>query len=90
MEREQLDTVVSGQHQRERKRSRDKRVKICNHLFRPYGLSLREWNHKYIIQNNKGKMNVVYDLGQIWQSAEDLLGKSIDPLDPVLLQRLKP
>ncbi len=90
MERKQLDTVVAGQHQRERKRSRNLRTKICNDLLESYGLTLKEWNNsKFIIMNKKGKMAVIQDLGQIWKHAEELIGHPIDPLDPLLLQKLK-
>lgn len=90
MERKQLDTVVSGQFQRERKRSRLLRTNICNDLLRSHGITLKEWNNsKFIMMNNKGKIAVIHDLGQIWKQAEDMIGQPIDPLDDALLQTLK-
>ncbi|MFD2760905.1 hypothetical protein [Lentibacillus juripiscarius] len=90
MERRQLDTVVSGQFQRERKRSRLLRTKICNDLLSSHGITLKEWNNsKFIMMNNKGKMAVIHDLGQIWKQAKEMAGQPIDPLDDTLLQKLK-
>lgn len=89
MERQHLETVVAGAHQRERKRSRLLRTKICNDIFESYGLKLREWNNsKFILSNKTGKMSVVHDLGQIWKEAEKFAGRPIDPLDPSLLENL--
>lgn len=90
IESKQFDTVVAGQHQRDRKRSRDLRTKICNEILHFYSINLKEWNNsKFLMTNNKGKMEVLQDLGQIWQKSEEMIGKPIDPLDPLLLERLK-
>lgn len=90
MERKQLETVVVGEHQRARKRSRDLRTKICNDLLKFYGITLREWNNsRFIMTNGKGKMAVLNDLGQIWQQAEEMIGHPVDPLNPKLLEKLK-
>lgn len=90
MERRQLDTVVSGQFQRERKRSRLLRTKICNELLNAYGITLKEWNNsKFIMTNGKGKFAVLHDLGQIWNKADEMIGHPIDPLDETVLQRLR-
>lgn len=91
MERKQLETVVvGGEHQRNRKRTRDLRTKICNDLLKYYGITLREWNNsRYLMSDRKGKTYVLQNLGEIWQQAEEMVGQPIDPLDPNLLERLK-
>lgn len=89
MERRQLDTVVSGQFQRERKRSRLLRTNFCNDLLHLYGLSLSEWNNtRFILSNKKGKTEVVQNLSQIWEKAEEMIGYPIDPLDETILNQL--
>ncbi len=90
IEGREYDTIVAGEYQRDRKRSRDLRTKICNDLLNSYGIHLKEWNNsKFLMTNNKGKMSVIQDLGQIWQEAETMMGKPLDPLDPELLGKLK-
>lgn len=73
-----------------RKRSRDLRTKICNDLLHIYGINLKEWNNsRFLMTNKKERTEVLQDLGQIWQKSEDMIGKPIDPLDPLLLKKLK-
>jgi hypothetical protein len=42
----------------------------------------------YVLRDRKGRSEVVGDLGALWQAAERLAGKPLDPLDPGLLLAL--
>ena len=55
-----------------------------------FGLSVSVWSGgSYVVQNRKGGMAVVSDLGALWVEAERLVGAPLDPLDPVLLTSLE-
>jgi hypothetical protein len=41
-----------------------------------------------IVSDRKGNTMVVRGLGELWAAAEQLGARSVDPLDPALLQRL--
>lgn len=89
-ERQKVDTVVAGQYQRERKRARNLRAKICSDILAGYSIKLKEWNNsKFIISNSTGKTRIIHDLGQVWQEAESFIGAPVDPLDPELLEALQ-
>jgi hypothetical protein len=84
------DEVVVGELQRDRKRMRMHRTKLCNLVLQPYNLKLEEWNNsKYILRDKKGRTVVIHDLGSMWRMAEKIIGKPIDPLSQELLSRLK-
>jgi len=67
-------------------RSRLKRVKISNRLLAYYGLSISEWNgSRFVLRDKKGGTQIVYDLGDMWNKAELLAHKKLDPLDDTFL-----
>jgi hypothetical protein len=41
-----------------------------------------------LISNRKGNVAVARSLGEVWTAAERLTGAPLDPLEPVLLDRL--
>jgi hypothetical protein len=44
----------------------------------------------YVLRDRKGRAKVVEDLGALWQAAEELAGRPLDPLEPELLAALHP
>lgn len=73
----------------QRLRDRDRRARMANVALRAWGLTLQDWEgSSYILRDPKGKAAVVPDLAQVWQVAETMIGRSLDPLDPDLLARL--
>jgi hypothetical protein len=45
------------------------------------GLSLKAWGaNGFILRSKTGKQAVVPSLLQVWQAAEDMLGRPVDPL----------
>ena len=41
-----------------------------------------------LISDRKGNVAVARSLGEVWAAAEQLAGRRLDPLDPMLLRRL--
>jgi hypothetical protein len=79
-----------GDKQRDRQRTRLQRTSLCNNILRHYRLKLEDWNgSKYILSNPKGNNEVVHDLGTLWATAEKMLGRPINPLDPELLSLIQ-
>ncbi|RDU69763.1 hypothetical protein CQA66_08855 [Helicobacter aurati] len=88
--RDETTSIVSGEEQKQRMRSRLKRVKILNHILEFYGLKLKEWQgSKYILSNKKGRDVIVNDLGDLWQKVEELEKIMPDALNPSLLRFLE-
>jgi hypothetical protein len=71
------------------RRARVFRVALLRRVLVPFGLSLDEWGGSvYLLRDAKGATEVVEGLGGVWQAAERLAGRPLDPLDPVLLRAL--
>lgn len=83
-----LETHVARRGQRLRDRA--ERARLFNRVLQSVGLSLQDWEgSSYILRDAKGRSAVVSNLAQVWAEAEVLAGRPLDPLDPVLLQRLR-
>jgi len=41
-----------------------------------------------LVSDRKGSVKVVRSLGEVWEAAEQLAARPLDPLDPALLIRL--
>jgi len=66
------------------------RVELLRKVLRHFGLSLDDWGGSvYVLRDAKGSAEVVADLGGLWQAAERLAGRSLDPLDPALVRALR-
>lgn len=72
------------------RRARAGRVRLLNRVLGHYGLSLDDWaGAVYTVRDGKGGAAVVQDVGTLWQAAEDLAGRPLDPLDPTLIETLE-
>ncbi len=72
------------------RRARAARVRLLNHVLGHYGLSLGDWaGSVYTVRDGKGGSAVVQDVGTLWQAAEELAGRPLDPLDPGLIETLE-
>lgn len=72
-----------------RLRQRYRRLDIVNQLLRSLGLKVYDWNGaKYVVDDHKGNVTLVDDLGGIWGVVETRLGRRLDPLDPEWLEVL--
>jgi hypothetical protein len=66
------------------------RVVLINAVLEHYGLTLADWQgSSYLLSNRTGRTEIVGDLAQLWQSAERMLGRRCDPLDPALVEQLE-
>jgi hypothetical protein len=73
------------------KRARFFRVALVNRILDHFGLRLDDWSGSvYVLRDRKGRAKVVEDLGALWQAAEELAGRPLDPLEPELLAALHP
>ncbi|MFC4769466.1 hypothetical protein [Effusibacillus consociatus] len=81
--------VVVGQYQRSRQRDRHHRTRVTNKILRYYGLTLEDWTgSKYVLRDKKGRTEIIHDLGALWPAAEKIVGRPLDPLDPLLIGHL--
>jgi hypothetical protein len=77
------------EQQRDRRRDRVHRVALANEVLRYYGLKLDDWGgSKYLVRDRKGRSEIVQDLGALWPAAARLAGRTLDPLEPALLETL--
>ena len=77
------------EHQRDRRRERAHRVALTGEILRHYGLKLDDWGgSKYVLRDGKGRSEIVQDLGSLWPAAEKLAGRTLDPLEPPLMEAL--
>jgi hypothetical protein len=66
------------------------RAALINAVLEYYGLTLADWQgSSYLLSNRTGRTEIVSDLAQLWQSAERMLGRRCDPLDPALVELLE-
>lgn len=75
---------LAGGSQAERQR----RAAVANRVLGVYGLRLTPWGGRYTLAGPTGKSSVVDNFGALWIAAEKLTGRTLDPLDPALLERL--
>ncbi len=65
-------------------------MRLLNQILGHYGLSLDDWaGSVYTVRNGKGGSVVVRDVGTLWQAAEELAGRPLDPLDEGLMETLE-
>lgn len=70
-------------------RARVFRTALVNRVLGHFGLRLDDWSGSvYVLRDRKGRAEVVADLGALWQTAERMLGRPLDPLDPALVEAL--
>jgi hypothetical protein len=75
---------------RYRRRDRLHRVAVTNEVLRFYGLKVQDWSgSKYVLRDEKGRSELVQDLGSLWPVAQKLAGRPLDPLDPTLQAALE-
>ncbi len=83
--------ILQTEHWAERgagRRGRLQRAAVLDRVLGHSGLSLVEWNGKYVLRDRKGRSAVVEDLASVWPAAEQLAGRPLDPLEPSLVAAL--
>ncbi len=72
-----------------RRRERMARVAAANRILKLYGLSLADWQGaSFVLSTATGKTELVDNLSHLWATAEKLIGRPCDPLDPAVIARL--
>lgn len=72
-----------------RRYERARRAALIRPLFDRLGLELNDWGgSSWLVSNQAGKNEEVYQLTEIWAAAERLAGHPCDPLDPDLIESL--
>lgn len=76
-------------YHRERRRERARRASLAGTILAHYGLKVRDWDGgAYLLSDGKGRTEIVGDLGALWPAARKLSGRTPDPLDPALMEKL--
>lgn len=74
----------------QRRRERAHRIACASRVLKCYGLTLSDWQaSSFILSTATGKTEIVDNLGHLWATAEKLLGRPCDPLDPALIATLE-
>ena len=84
------DATAGDDREHIRRRDWRRRTQVLNHILGAYGLRLEDWQSRsYVLSDRKGSTIIVQDLGGLWRAAEQLVGRSLDPLDPQLIEALQ-
>jgi len=68
---------------------RAERARLVGLVLSAHALTLQDWEgSSYILRDAKGNAEVVHDLAAVWEAAERMAGRPLDPLDPAFLARL--
>lgn len=74
----------------QRRRERGRRVVAANRILGIYGMSIADWQGaSFVLSTATGKNEIIDNLAHLWATAEKLVGRPCDPLDPALLRRLE-
>jgi hypothetical protein len=80
---------VGSDQLRSRQRGRHRLTRLANQILKLYGLKVEDWHgSKYLLTNRTGSSEIIHDLGGLWPTAEKMLGRKLDPLNPLLLNKL--
>lgn len=71
--------------QEERVRARMQKLRVANLILAFYRLKLSVWGSQFLLEDQKGRKELVRDLGDLCYKAQNLSSRSLDILDPDLL-----
>ncbi|MFJ5296522.1 hypothetical protein ACIQAL_08355 [Pseudomonas sp. NPDC088368] len=73
-----------------RRRERLRRIAAINTVLAPFRLKVEDFQGvSYLLLGATGKQELASGLDQLWQRAESLIGRTLDPLDSQLLDHLE-
>ena len=73
-----------------RRAERAERVRLANRVLSAFALRLDDWQGAtFVLSGPTGKREMAETLPAVWKAAASMLGRSIDPLDPRLVARLR-
>ena len=74
---------------RTRRAERAERVRVANAVLAAFALRLDDWQgSSFVLSSMTGKREIVDTLPDVWRAAAGMLGRSIDPLDQGLIDRM--
>ena len=72
-----------------RLRERQQRIRILNAVLKHQGVSVRDWSgSSYLLTGRTGRTAIVDTVAVIWKRADEISGRSCDPLDEAYLRSL--
>ncbi|PRN02033.1 hypothetical protein A0O30_24850 [Pseudomonas sp. LLC-1] len=72
------------------RRERLRRIASINQVVAPFRLKVSDvQGATYLVQGPTGKQGIASGLEQLWQVAEGILNRKLDPLDPRILDHLE-
>jgi hypothetical protein len=72
-----------------RLRERQARIRILNAALKQQGVSVRDWSgNAYLLTGRTGRTAMVDTVAEIWQRADEISGRSCDPLNEDYLRSL--
>ena len=73
-----------------RRQNRRARVRMIGAVLAHYGLEIADdWSAtNYLLSDRKGNQQVLASLAELWSAASRMAGRTLDPLDDGLLDRL--
>jgi len=72
-----------------RLRERQARIRILNAVLKHQGVTVRDWSGRsYLLTGLTGRSAMVDSVGEIWKRADEISGRSCDPLDETYLRSL--
>lgn len=79
-----IDSSIPG------RRERLRRIASINQVVAPFRLKVSDVHGAiYLVQGPTGKQAIASGLDQLWQVAEEILSRKLDPLDPRILEHLE-
>jgi hypothetical protein len=72
-----------------RRQLRLQQMAMLNHALAPFRLKLTDFHTSWVLASPTGQQVIVNSLEQIWQEAEALLKRPLDPLDDDWLDALE-
>lgn len=73
-----------------RRAERRHRIAAVNAVLAPARLKVAEWRGTaYLLRSATGRTTVVDNLSELWPAAQAMTGRSLDPLDPAVLDALE-
>ena len=72
---------IQGEQVLTRRAERAKRIRVINRALVPLRVTVSDWQGRmYLVAGPTGKQAVVDSLPHIWQAAQEMTGRRLDPL----------
>jgi hypothetical protein len=73
-----------------RRQARLRYAGLAQAMLASYGVKVADWHGtSFIITGPTGRSEIARDLDDLWTKAEGVLGRPVDPLDPVLVDAIE-